>query len=138
VNLFVTEAPLLQLTGAEILDHHIALHHQSANDVSPFLRFHVDDDHTLVAVRAGPPQGLALVVAADTAQWIALGSLYLDDVGTEIRQQPAAERPGNRRAKFQHAASMRSEEHTSELQSLMRNSYAVFCLKKQKRIKHKA
>src|SRR3546814_2234952 len=28
--------------------------------------------------------------------------------------------------------SMRSEEHTSELQSLMRISYAVFCLKKQK------
>src|SRR3546814_10315056 len=26
----------------------------------------------------------------------------------------------------------RSEEHTSELQSLMRNSYAVFCLKKTK------
>src|SRR3546814_1935821 len=25
---------------------------------------------------------------------------------------------------------IRSEEHTSELQSLMRNSYAVFCLKK--------
>src|SRR3546814_9957577 len=29
----------------------------------------------------------------------------------------------------------RSEEHTSELQSLMRNSYAVFCLKK-KRTEH--
>src|SRR3546814_4546151 len=28
----------------------------------------------------------------------------------------------------------RSEEHTSELQSLMRNSYAVFCLKKKKRL----
>src|SRR3546814_6577927 len=28
----------------------------------------------------------------------------------------------------------RSEEHTSELQSLMRNSYAVFCLKKTKSI----
>src|SRR3546814_1377940 len=27
---------------------------------------------------------------------------------------------------------MRSEEHTSELQSLMRISYAVFCLKKKK------
>src|SRR3546814_3696401 len=27
---------------------------------------------------------------------------------------------------------MRSDEHTSELQSLMRNSYAVFCLKKKK------
>src|SRR3546814_3747932 len=29
-------------------------------------------------------------------------------------------------------AGARSEEHTSELQSLMRNSYAVFCLKKKK------
>src|SRR3546814_14601853 len=30
------------------------------------------------------------------------------------------------------AAARRSEEHTSELQSLMRISYAVFCLKKKK------
>src|SRR3546814_5506208 len=30
----------------------------------------------------------------------------------------------------------RSEEHTSELQSLMRISYAVFCLKKKKYTKH--
>src|SRR3546814_1843467 len=29
-------------------------------------------------------------------------------------------------------SSERSDEHTSELQSLMRNSYAVFCLKKKK------
>src|SRR3546814_6797359 len=29
---------------------------------------------------------------------------------------------------------VRSEEHTSELQSLMRISYAVFCLKKKKKI----
>src|SRR3546814_10590739 len=32
---------------------------------------------------------------------------------------------------------IRSEEHTSELQSLMRNSYAVFCLKKKKKNKKK-
>src|SRR3546814_1422095 len=31
-------------------------------------------------------------------------------------------------------AVMRSEEHTSELQSLMRISYAVFCLKKKRKI----
>src|SRR3546814_2480374 len=31
----------------------------------------------------------------------------------------------------QHVAQVRSEEHTSELQSLMRISYAVFCLKKK-------
>src|SRR3546814_1389046 len=30
-----------------------------------------------------------------------------------------------------HSATRRSEEHTSELQSLMRISYAVFCLKKK-------
>src|SRR3546814_8032979 len=32
----------------------------------------------------------------------------------------------------QYLRSIRSEEHTSELQSLMRISYAVFCLKKKK------
>src|SRR3546814_7368380 len=32
----------------------------------------------------------------------------------------------------------RSEEHTSELQSLMRISYAVFCLKKKKQKTHKS
>src|SRR3546814_4530455 len=35
--------------------------------------------------------------------------------------------------KFDIEANTRSEEHTSELQSLMRNSYAVFCLKKKKK-----
>src|SRR3546814_2088771 len=32
---------------------------------------------------------------------------------------------------------LRSEEHTSELQSLMRISYAVFCLKKKKKRQHR-
>src|SRR3546814_1545557 len=34
--------------------------------------------------------------------------------------------------RFVEEAAARSEEHTSELQSLMRISYAVFCLKKKK------
>src|SRR3546814_2843758 len=33
---------------------------------------------------------------------------------------------------------IRSEEHTSELQSLMRISYAVFCLKKKKTTRNKS
>src|SRR3546814_10056278 len=33
-------------------------------------------------------------------------------------------------------AAFRSEEHTSELQSLMRTSYAVFCLKKKSNQRH--
>src|SRR3546814_4652496 len=35
-----------------------------------------------------------------------------------------------------HLVDVRSEEHTSELQSLMRISYAVFCLKKKKKNTH--
>src|SRR3546814_7660429 len=38
---------------------------------------------------------------------------------------------------FMHHPPLRSEEHTSELQSLMRISYAVFCLKKKNIKKHK-
>src|SRR3546814_4920702 len=39
-------------------------------------------------------------------------------------------------AQFRLAKPDRSEEHTSELQSLMRISYAVFCLKKKKTQHH--
>src|SRR3546814_3691367 len=44
---------------------------------------------------------------------------------TIVRRQLAAQ------AADQHVDAARSEEHTSELQSLMRISYAVFCLKKK-------
>src|SRR3546814_10358941 len=36
-------------------------------------------------------------------------------------------------SEIDHIYGVRSEEHTSELQSLMRISYAVFCLKKKKK-----
>src|SRR3546814_6533426 len=39
---------------------------------------------------------------------------------------------GPRQLRAAHDRRIRSEEHTSELQSLMRISYAVFCLKKKK------
>src|SRR3546814_4930417 len=55
---------------------------------------------------------------------VALGWMHL-----AIRQM---ERGANRRG-----AAERSEEHTSELQSLMRISYAVLCLKKKKKERHK-
>src|SRR3546814_10140820 len=45
----------------------------------------------------------------------------------------AAEREGVARIA---AGQLRSEEHTSQLQSLMRNSYAVFCLKKKTKHTH--
>src|SRR3546814_2501770 len=58
------------------------------------------------------------------------GMVGIDRIDHRARQGP---RNINRRidALFSQSA-RRSEEHTSELQSLMRLSYAVFCLKKKK------
>src|SRR3546814_2109396 len=64
-------------------------------------------------------------------------SIFLNIFNVHVNRVPVdgtitalAYRPG----KFVNAAldKARSEEHTSELQSLMRISYAVFCLKKKK------
>src|SRR3546814_6965723 len=46
---------------------------------------------------------------------------------------PGAPSETSCRSESRARAPPRSEEHTSELQSLMRISYAVFCLKKKKR-----
>src|SRR3546814_4633431 len=52
-----------------------------------------------------------------------------EDQGLDL---PRAQRATRMAALIQRYAARRSEEHTSELQSLMRISYAVFCLKKKK------
>src|SRR3546814_5411028 len=58
---------------------------------------------------------------------------FAQSIGRE--QSPASQRPDNLRVirqvvdRHRGVAKVRSEEHTSELQSLMRISYAVFCLK---------
>src|SRR3546814_3697835 len=69
----------------------------------------------LVVVERGAERGEILLVALQRA----LADLRLQ------RTACAAARP----------RAARSEEHTSELQSLMRISYAVFCLKKKKKKK---
>src|SRR3546814_1617773 len=48
------------------------------------------------------------------------------------RQREPHHRDADRRPVARVVGVQRSEEHTSELQSLMRISYAVFCLKKKK------
>src|SRR3546814_6823173 len=60
-------------------------------------------------------------------------SLRFFQAGYEFRAPPARRRAFP--AKF--PLRVRSEEHTSELQSLMRISYAVFCLKKKNNTKKK-
>src|SRR3546814_10097219 len=68
------------------------------------------------------------------------GQVYIDEseddreiVEEQWRRLPCRERlkPGERLEPARPFPQSRSEEHTSELQSLMRISYAVFCLKKK-------
>src|SRR3546814_9625448 len=61
---------------------------------------------------------------------------YIDH-GTELPEALAETLPGQQRIAGVSNHIARSEEHTSELQSLMRISYAVFCMKKKKQQKTK-
>src|SRR3546814_4528254 len=58
--------------------------------------------------------------------------------GNRHQRHAAADRHGVPILQPVSAHDRRSEEHTSELQSLMRISYAVFCLKKTKNYNHKS
>src|SRR3546814_4142779 len=77
--------------------------------------------HAEPVVLAG---GHAELVALDRRQRVRAAQLAL-----EHRMRHALETPDLQLDRTGHP---RSEEHTSELQSLMRISYAVFCLKKKK------
>src|SRR3546814_10039289 len=71
---------------------------------------HVHDGHN--RPRTGPGMQASATMTADDRQ--AFGDLLQQHRGIVFK-----------------VANARSEEHTSELQSLMRISYAVFCLKKK-------
>src|SRR3546814_6245194 len=73
-------------------------------------------------IRARTLCGMAVLLAV----LLATSAMLIVDSWTRLRVARGAEARN-------HAAGERSEEHTSELQSLMRNSYAVFCLKKKKK-----
>src|SRR3546814_5344127 len=75
------------------------------------------------AIALGEHRGKAAIAAlsgAPVAHQLAVGFIYLEPEA--LRRVRIG---GDRRR-------LRSEEHTSELQSLMRISYAVFCLKKKR------
>src|SRR3546814_2859833 len=74
-----------------------------------------------VPVSNGSLGRLNLTTIADGATTTEHGISYDDDLFYDVKQYLV-----------QSHVAVRSEEHTSELQSLMRISYAVFCLKKKK------
>src|SRR3546814_2892375 len=90
----------------------------------------------------GTLAGTHLDMASALRKTVEVTGLSVPDVSAMASATPAAflsleDRIGSI-ALGQRADWVRSEEHTSELQSLMRISYAVFCLKKTKKRKHDA
>src|SRR3546814_4194028 len=73
-------------------------------------------------------------VGEHVEQLVAVPSVRaLDLIGQVQRLEEHVDLLGELIARAEVDLQVRSEEHTSELQSLMRISYAVFCLKKKKK-----
>src|SRR3546814_1576562 len=68
---------------------------------------------------------------AAVAARVTVGRQYVIAAAAVIAHRFGRPLAEENRAGAVDAVEQRSEEHTSELQSLMRNSYAVFCLKKK-------
>src|SRR3546814_6379871 len=86
----------------------------------------------IVALRGRPAQYLDLAIvepeAFVDARNLRFGGAF---IGQENACRAAFDDRRRDARAFYVGKALRSEEHTSELQSLMRNSYAVFCLKKK-------
>src|SRR3546814_2369576 len=98
----------------------------------PSRRFEISSDSRFRRSRVSPalilPAGVgalrsAVIKLEDRAQWDGRRRLGIGWCGQFGEEEPKLDG---------YDESSRSEEHTSELQSLMRISYAVFCLKKTK------
>src|SRR3546814_9830387 len=82
----------------------------------------IDDEHILALIETVDGAHL------DAVHIFAPDAGIGDDIGHGLSAPSGG---GNRAAMHSNRSPLRSEEHTSELQSLMRISYAVFCLKKK-------
>src|SRR3546814_8179577 len=84
--------------------------------------------------RSGPPPGQNYFLTTDLAD---KAVEYINGLQSAAPEKPFYMYWATGAVHSPHQATPeRSEEHTSELQSLMRISYAVFCLKKKKKKKN--
>src|SRR3546814_5279644 len=86
----------------------------------------------LLRVARGAGAGGAGLGFAEVAAARAVADAF-DRLGQRVGQPPAAIALAFEHVVGHALRGLRSEEHTSELQSIMRSSYAVFCLQKKKK-----
>src|SRR3546814_10616313 len=84
------------------------------------IKLWVDDEFGMLEERMPPPISSAVIDQAHKDGKKAVAHIFYYSNAAELTREGVD-------------AFARSEEHTSELQSLMRISYAVFCLKKKKK-----
>src|SRR3546814_7618389 len=91
----------------------------------------VDENSAVFTPRAGVPDFVSDVRGWARREWAVRNAVMLTANSSSVRmfEGPCRAAAAQARALLMMAAD--SEEHTSELQSLMRISYAVFCLKKK-------
>src|SRR3546814_9563103 len=100
---------IIAIGGDEDEQRRFYFHQALDNGKSVETRHLYVEEHEIGLMRLDPPDRFPAVDAGR------------DDFDVRMRIKPQGK-----------ALDGRSEEHTSELQSLMRTSYAVFCLKKKK------
>src|SRR3546814_7564504 len=119
----------VRLTESALLGHHPAVHRRDLLARRFLLgeqRCHLSSEGDDIWVLLGVLR-----------QKLAKRSLDLDDAALGVVRRTGIEKVGRNRLRdvgqlAGQVVTLRSEEHTSELQSLMRISYAVFCLQKKK------
>src|SRR3546814_4634240 len=102
--------------------------------IPPLFYFYGIERDQAIAFCTAANDALADYCAAAPKRFFFMPSLPLQDIEASIVEVRRAAARGARGINMggRNLAGKRSEEHTSELQSLMRISYAVFCLNKKK------
>src|SRR3546814_1650093 len=133
----VCPAYLLIIRGAKGVEPFAECGHSCPAGVGrmPLLGGRVDGEALLVAERENRQAGRGCSergMIADIARMIDDAIGHQEDCQIERERRIAGNLPDgqSRRLSCELCPRSRSEEHTSELQSLMRISYSVFCLKK--------
>src|SRR3546814_1933392 len=110
----------------------------SLEEVKAYLRIEYAHEDALLASLVRSATGLCeaftgqALILRDVAETMVASTDWRRLSLTPVRAVDAVENDaGEPVSADNHAIDIRSEEHTSELQSLMRISYAVFCLKKK-------